>query len=256
MSFVRIITPVIIAISVLIVDYKFNFFKELKYTVTTIVSPILYVINYPYNIYNIFNIKSNNNEILLKQQVLSLGAKLQSYNALLLENKKLTNILNSNYLINNENYILTKITNLNKTRFSKYIIIDKGSSSGLKINNIVLGANGVIGKIIVVGKIYSTVALISDPLQYTPVINSRSGVTAIAKGLALNKDKMIIKFLADNSDVKVGDIFMSSTKGDIFSNKYPVGIVSEIIRDSQDFMSIVLKPIQKIDATYFAIINK
>jgi rod shape-determining protein MreC len=81
-----------------------------------------------------------------------------------------------------------------------------------------------------------------------PVKNSRNGIRGITKGIASNEKGMIVEYVPLESDVKLGDIFVTSGIG----NSYPVGYlvgrvtrINNLLNDS--FLSITLQPLQNMD---------
>ena len=96
--------------------------------------------------------------------------------------------------------------------------------------------------------LFSTVRLISDPTQFMPVKNSRNGIRGISKGVASNEEGMIVEYVPLDSDVKVGDLFLTSGIGNSYPSGYLVGRVTSI-DDSLDasFLSITLQPSQNMN---------
>jgi rod shape-determining protein MreC len=66
---------------------------------------------------------------------------------------------------------------------------------------------------------------------------------------------MIVEFIALDSDVKLGDIFVTSGVGTTYPPGYPVGEVSKIDKPPNEaFLTITLKPIQNMDKLEFVLI--
>ena len=129
----------------------------------------------------------------------------------------MSNLLESSYLLPDHNVKLARIKSISQSRLSKKIIINKGLNDGVTLSDLIIGSDGVIGQVTEVTPMYSTVRLLSDPTQYMPVKNSRNGIRGITKGLASNDRGMILKYIPLESDIKLGDIFMTSGIG----NSYP-----------------------------------
>ena len=90
-----------------------------------------------------------------------------------------------------------------------------------------------------------------------PVKNSRNGIRGITKGVASNANGMIIEFVPLDSDVKVGDIFLTSGIGNLYPSGYLVGRVTSI-NDTIDasFLSISLQPTQNMNKLELVLIVK
>ena len=104
---------------------------------------------------------------------------------------------------------------------------------------------------------YSTVRLLSDPIQYMPVKNSRNGIRGITKGLASNERGMTLKYIPLDSDIKLGDIFVTSGIGNSYPTGYSVGRVSSIDEEQEpSFMTIFLEPMQNMNSLELVLIVK
>ncbi len=219
------------------------------------------VVNLPSQLYTWINeqgtskdqlINNNNN---LHRELLKLKAKLQTYNALALENKKLQALLGSSYIIKQQKFTLAKISALSQSRLKKQIIIDKGSSSGIKVGQIALGAKGIIGQVSQTTPLYSTILMVSDPTQHVPIKNERSGIRGISKGVAENNHLLNVEFIKPNLDVKMGDVFLSSAIGSKFPAGYPLGTVIRVEKhQNEPFLYIQLEPTQTLEQLEFVII--
>ena len=104
---------------------------------------------------------------------------------------------------------------------------------------------------------YSTVRLLTDPTQHMPVKNSRNGIRGITKGLASNEKGMVVEFVPLNSDIKLGDTFITSGIGNSFPSGYSVGRVSALDESlNASFLSITLQPSQDMNKLEFVLIVK
>jgi rod shape-determining protein MreC len=191
----------------------------------------------------------------LEGKLIELKARLQIYNKLVLENQKLTHLLDATYAIPEHQITLAHIKSISQSRLKKQVIIDKGSKDGVRNTQLVVGSEGVVGKITQVTPLYSTVLLVTDPTQHMPVKNVRNGIRGITKGLATNEKGMIVEFIPLDSDVKLGDIFVTSGIGTTYPPGYLVGKVSRIDKPPNEaFLTIILKPIQNMDKLEFILI--
>ncbi|BAF61833.1 rod shape-determining protein MreC [Candidatus Vesicomyidisocius calyptogenae] len=262
MKFLELFIPVIISILLILSDYKFSYLNHLRQSIETLISPIYMVVNLPSQIYIWIDKQGTSKDQLtinndnLHRELLKLKAKLQTYNALALENKKLQALLGSSYTVKQQNFTLARISELSQSRIKKQIIINKGSSSGIKIGQIALSSKGIIGQISRTTPLYSTILMASDPTQHVPVKNERSGVRGISKGIANNNHLLSVEFIEPNLDVKVGDVFLSSAIGSKFPDGYPVGTVISVEKNQNEpFLHIQLKPAQIPEQLEFVIIT-
>ena len=107
------------------------------------------------------------------------------------------------------------------------IILDKGASDGLREGQPVLSAEGLMGQLIWVGDRSSAAILITDGAHALPVQVNRSGLRAIAEGTG-EINRLVIKHLPATTDIRVGDLLVSSGLGGRFPHGYPVGRVTDV----------------------------
>ena len=262
MQFLKLFTPVFIAIFLILSDYKFSYLDSVKQAIAKLVSPIYLVVNLPSQLYIWINEQGTTKQALLNQnkqlnsELTQLKASLQTHNALLLENQKLTKLLGASYTIGNQKFTLARVGSISQSRLKKQIAINKGSGDGLKVGQIVLGAKGVIGQITQVTPLYSTVLMITDPTQYIPIKNQRNGTRGVSKGVASHQNKLVVNFIESEFDVKLDDVFLSSAVGSKFPAGYPVGTVTHIEKHANDpFLHIELAPIQTTEQLEFVLIG-
>ena len=106
-----------------------------------------------------------------------------------------------------------------------------------------------MGQVIQVGPITSRVLLINDPRSGVAVQNVRNGVRAIAMGDSyLNNLKLM--YVTKTTDIKVGDLFLTSGLGDRYPEGYPVGRVVSVLREpASQFASISLQSSAHLDSS-------
>ncbi len=261
MNVFRKFAPVFIAVIFILSDYQFSYLYGVRQAIATAFSPLYFVVNLPSELYIWINEQGSDKASLLKKNkqltrnIGKLHAKLQTYNALLLENQKLSKLLGASYTLKNQTFILARISAIKQSRLNKQIVINKGSNDGIKINQIALGNAGVVGQITQVTPFYSTLLIISDPTQHVPVKSQRNGIRGISKGVATWKNELTVNFIQVDSDVVVGDVFSSSAISSKFPAGYPVGTVISVEKQiNNPFLQIRLTPIQRIDRLEFVLI--
>ncbi|SFV87285.1 Rod shape-determining protein MreC [hydrothermal vent metagenome] len=263
MQFLKLFIPILISIFLIFSDYKFFYLDGVKQSIAKLISPVYLLVNLPSQLYIWINEQGSTKQYLLDQnkrlnaELTRLKVKLQDRNALLLDNQKLSSLLKSRYQLDQGTFVLARIGSISQSRLKKQIVVNKGSSDGIEVGKIVLGSDGVLGQVSQVTPIYSTILLITDPTQNIPVKNQRNGIRGIGKGFASHQGKLIVRFIKNGSDVKVGDVFLTSAIGSKFPAGYPVGRVTRIENRTNDpFLHIELMPTQAIQQLEFVLINK
>ena len=118
------------------------------------------------------------------------------------------------------------------------LIINKGARDGVHVNQPVVDGAGVLGQVAHVGPWSSEVILITDPEHALPVQIIRNGLRTIAVGSG-NADELLLTYLAVNSDVKGGDLLVSSGLGGVFPAGYPVGHITGVRREANQLLAQV-----------------
>ncbi|CAC9548324.1 hypothetical protein [uncultured Gammaproteobacteria bacterium] len=261
MNFFKIFIPVIVAIFLILFDYKFSYLNQLRQNVATLISPIYMGVSLPGKLYIWINEQGTSKDQLLNDkrnlnsELLELHARLQQTDALILENKKLNALLESSYTLQQRTFTTARIEQVSRSRLKKQITINKGSNEHLKIGQVALGANGVVGQIIEVTPTNASILMVSDPTQHIPVKNSRNGIQGISQGVAENQFLTLVKFIESDLDIQIDDIFLTSALGGKFPDGYPLGKVTHVEHHvDESFLRIVLEPIQKTQNLEFVII--
>ena len=110
------------------------------------------------------------------------------------------------------------------------LLVNKGQHDGAFDGQAVLDARGLLGQLVRVGPWSAEVILVTDAEHAVPVQISRNGLRSIAVG-AGNSGELLLPYLPVNSDVKAGDLLVTSGLGGVFPAGYPVAVVTGIKRD-------------------------
>lgn len=263
MTLTRLLIPIFLSIFLILSDYRFSYLDNIKQHIATAVSPIYLVVNLPAQLYYWISEQGSEKELLIQKnkdldlQLLELKAKFQNYNELQLENKKLKELLGSSYTLKDSQFILSRVTKVSQSRLKKQLVINKGSDNGIEVGQVVLGAQGIIGQVTQTTPVYATVLMASDPTQHIPVKNARNGIRGISKGSASKTPTMKVQFIESESDVEVGDLFVSSAIGSKFPKGYPLGVVTQKqVLPNEPFLNIELEPLQTTKKLEFVLVGK
>jgi rod shape-determining protein MreC len=128
--------------------------------------------------------------------------------------------------------------------YSRKVIIDRGTTSGIAVASPVIDENGVLGQVTRVYPLSSEVTLLTDKDAAIPVLNPRTQARSAAFGsAAVIGDGMEMRFMAGNADVQVGDVLTTSGVDGIYPPGLPVAKVLSVDRKvDSGFARIVLAP--------------
>ena len=105
------------------------------------------------------------------------------------------------------------------------IVLGAGSEGGIKVGDIVVSEQGLVGRISEVGTNYSKVLLITDPSSTLSALVEGSRATGIVRGQY--GDSLIMDWLLQTEKVRVGDVVVTAGLGlgDQLRSLYPKGLV-------------------------------
>lgn len=133
--------------------------------------------------------------------------------------------------------------------FSHRVVINRGSHHGIAVGQAVLDANGVFGQVERVSIGGAEVILISDPNHAMPVQIRRTGMRTLAYGTG-NPNQILLPDLPLNTDIRPGDVIVTSGLGGHFLPGLPVATVVSTEDEGTvrgDFISALARPLAGLD---------
>lgn len=126
--------------------------------------------------------------------------------------------------------------------FAQKVIINQGSTAGLRPGSPVVDDAGVVGQVTRVHSMVSEVTLLTDKDQLVPVQVVRNGLRAIAFGGG-SSGRIELRYMSASADIQDGDQLVTSGIDGTYPAGFPVGTVIHIARDSASaFANIVCEP--------------
>ncbi len=182
----------------------------------------------------------------LKSELLILQRKLQQMAALAAENVRLRRLLGSSDMLQ-DNVLVSELVGVSPNPLSHSVVINKGSQDGVYNGQPVLDAFGLMGQVVEANPDSSRVLLITDTSHALPVQVNRNGVRAIAEGTG-HINRLRLRHVSNTTDIRVGDMLVSSGLGDRFPVGYPVAEVEQVVRDpGQSFSTVIARPMARLD---------
>lgn len=174
---------------------------------------------------------------ILKTAVIHLEAQLE------LENK---NIVNFDSLSKSYSIIPTKIVANSYDTPSRIIILDKGMTDNITVNDPVVCQYGVVGRVVAVNHTKCTVLPFSNVKSQLAVMNQKN-VQGILK--ADHRGRLTMCFIEKNSSIAVGDTIITSNLSSIFKDYHvPLGSVSNVsLSDNQLYLEALVTPFTQIN---------
>lgn len=243
----------VIAIGLMFSDYHYHYLGILRNGFSLLVSPLQYAVDYPVRIVgwvqSLVSTKTAliNENMQLRYQQTMLEAELQKLMAIKEENSHLKELLltSSNAKMK---AMAAQILAVDTNHARQLVVLNKGKRDGVYVGQPVLDAKGVMGQIIDVGHMTSTVLLISDAKCAVPVRNNRTGEKAILVGTN-NLGQLSLTNLPKTSSILKGDLLVTSGLGRLYPEGYPVGRVESVT-------SVPGEAFVKVDVSPIALLNR
>jgi len=108
---------------------------------------------------------------------------------------------------------------------SRTIVIDRGTSAGVKRDDGVINAEGVVGRVIDATPATSTVLLISDGASKVPAVVQRGRWWGIATG---TDGRVRMQYVSQDAKLKLGDVVVTGA-GRSFRAGLKIGTIAKIV---------------------------
>ena len=208
-------------------NQKTNFFLSVKYYVISFSEPGLRIVSLPFEYINnsfyylsdLSDLKKNNKELTIENNILREKLKLSDYYEI--ENfrlKKLLNVDSKEYARKITSRILINPYKSNNLTF----FIDVGEIDGLKINDIVFNEYGMIGRVSELGKYSSKILSVLDEDSVIPVISKKTKKSFFIKG---GEKKLLLKHIEKPFELEHGELVLTTSAAGYFQKGISVGKV-------------------------------
>tara|TARA_B100001123_G_scaffold181387_1_gene207795 strand:- start:165 stop:995 length:831 start_codon:yes stop_codon:yes gene_type:complete len=229
-------TPIIFIVTFLLIFSNKSdsiLVTKIKNSGNDIILPVASAVMYPLNktseliekLIYVKELSSENNrlknEIKKLKEWRTLSIKLVNENNAY---KKLLNIEDDNIELSHTVRVISKSSEV----FVNSIQIGAGSKNKIKNNSVAINENGLVGRVIGVGKNTSRILLVSDINSNVPVEVFNRDIQAILTGHT-SKKLLKLKFIKDNAKISVGQMLVTSGNAGIFPPNLIVGRVFNIV---------------------------
>ena len=232
----------------MIADYHYRSLDSVRSGFSFLVSPLQYVVDYPVRVMGWVSSLIGTKKALidenmqLRYQQTMLEAQMQKLLVISNENSQLKELLSASSS-SKMNAMAAQILAVDTTSSRQILVLNKGKRDGVVMGLPVLDAKGVMGQVIDVGLMTSTVLLISDSKSAVPIRNDRTGERAILVGTNDMSELSLIN-LPRTSAIAKGDLLVTSGLGRRYPEGYPVGRVEEVRHiPGDEFIKVSVSPV-------------
>lgn len=236
-----------LSLTLIATDSHFKYLGQVRHQLETYLHPLELMANAPGSLYRQINTYFTTHHHLLdenqtlKSQLLKKSADLQSLKLLVQENAHLRQLMDIKTALPQQS-VMGEILYVSRDRFSKKVVINRGSAHQVVEGSAVMDGFGIVGQVTRVFPHTSVVTLITDKSLEVPVLVERNGLRAIAFGHGQN-NIIEIPFLPTNVDIKKGDVLVTSGIDGVYPQGVAVAVVSNIeIVAGSPFAKIICTP--------------
>ncbi len=248
----RLVIAVALSTLLMVLDQRGHHLEQIRAGLTVLTYPIQFVANLPAHtsatIADLFTSERTLREkiVTLQGEREMLLAKLQQFDSLEEDNNRLRQMVGSAAKVADK-ALAAEILTVSAEPFSRNIMVSRGTNDGAYVGQPVIDAYGIVGQITGVTGDMSRVTLITDPGHAIPVLVNRNGLRALVFGTGA-PDTVKVPYLTATSDIREGDLLVSSGMGGTFPAGYPVAKVVKIVNDpDESFLEITAKPMAQLN---------
>ena len=150
------------------------------------------------------------------------------------ENDRLKKLLNLKEQISAYDTVGAGVISRESSNWYTVFTIDKGTSDGIKVNDVVMASEGLVGHVKQVGLNWAKVVSIIDETSSVGGYVDRINEVAICEGDVqyAKEGKCKLTHIAVGSQLSVGDIIKTSGLSDIYPRDLLIGTVEKIYTDA------------------------
>lgn len=194
---------------------------------------------------NFSEVKAENKELTNENE--ELKNKLAQYSDLKEENERFREMLNFAEQNDNYNYIGCDIVGYSGGNFDDGYIVNKGTNDNIAKGMAVITNKGLVGQVTSVGTNWSIVqTLTNENIAVSVMVESTREATGYITGYkedSQNKNLVKVYDLPMDSEVKEGDVILTSGVGMVYPKEIRVGEVIKVEEDKVKVMkSAIVKP--------------
>jgi rod shape-determining protein MreC len=132
------------------------------------------------------------------------------------------------------------------SRWFAVILVDRGSQDGVRHNAPVVGAEGLVGRILAVTPTTAQVLLISDPRSAVGVVLQQSREVGVVEGQA--QSLLHLKYVSRSREIAAGELVVTSGLSGLFPRGLPVGSVTAVLHETGAvYQEAQIRPVVDLD---------
>lgn len=231
----KLLALLVLSLSLLIIDARWTFLEPARKAVSVVIYPFQRLMFAPRDAVEFVNDwvdaaeRARSEKEALQRQRIELAQVSTHAAQLAAENEQLRRLLDVTEVVTQPSVavqVLYEPVNV----FSRHLVFNKGSSSGILPGMPVIDEGGVVGQIVRVTPFTAEAALLTDEKVSIPVQVLRNGLRLIAFG-GVGAGQVEVRYLSADVDLAPGDTLITSGIGGLFPAGLQVAEVETVERD-------------------------
>jgi rod shape-determining protein MreC len=251
-ALVKLIVCLSISLALMLIDFRFKALDPIRNSVNWILRPLEYVMLTPRDALEASSeylttrstLDKENQVMKVRQAELSLLANQSEF--LLIENQNLRQLMDLQKQVSFKTLPVEILFNP-PNPISQRIVINRGSSDGLKLGNPIANDAGILGQVVRIYDHSAEVSLLEDRDFAVPVQIARNGLRAAVFG-AGRGNPLELRYLPVASDLEVGDVLITSGIDGVYPPGFAVAVISRIERNAdQNSSNVFCVPVSPVN---------
>ncbi|CAM3758217.1 rod shape-determining protein MreC [Polynucleobacter antarcticus] len=236
----------------MLIDFRFKALDPIRDSLNWILRPLEYVMVMPRNMYEATSdyfttrgtLDRENQTMKIRQAELSLLANQSEF--LVVENQNLRQLMDLQKQLPFKTLPVEILFNPTNP-MSQRIVINRGSTDGLKQGNPIANDAGILGQVVRLYSNSAEVSLLEDRDFAVPVQVARNGLRASVFG-AGRGNPLELRYLPVASDLEVGDILITSGIDGVYPPGFAVAVISRIERNAdKNSSNVFCEPVTPVN---------
>ncbi|WP_165088171.1 rod shape-determining protein MreC [Neisseria yangbaofengii] len=248
---------VVLGIALMMLDSHFSAVQSIRQLGATMLYPIQWLANQPVRLYQyVGNLSQSQADLLEQNRILQeengrLKIRLQRDKVNLSELSELKKLYGLQQR-GISDVIGAEVISNGKDPLSEKLIINKGSSNGVKNGDAVIDTEGLIGQVTQVQMKSSEVSLLSSSKTIVPVVVARTGERSLLYG---SGSKLDLRYFPTASDLKPNDVLLTSGLDSVYPAGIPVATVNQVVRAlGTPYYDTTLTPFAALQGSRFVLV--
>jgi rod shape-determining protein MreC len=245
-----------LALFLMVADMRFQLTGPIRVTIASVLYPLQWALLQPVQwtrdgVASVQSLRSAQDDAqALREQLRLHSPRVQQFEQLVLENERLRSLLELRERPQTDG-LAAQVLYDAADPYAHKVVIDKGLIHGVSAGLPVIDEAGVLGQVTRVYPSLAEVTLVIDADQAIPVLNTRTGVRAVAFGNPeLHGGGLELRYMGTDADVQSGDLLVTSGIDGVFPAGLPVARVDKVERRIESpFALIHCLPQARVDGT-------